>query len=145
MLPMTLATMTEDAEVSSVAVSNHHLPWPAQRLLLAVLDLALRDYRTFSTATGARGQRLLAELDEWFWDETTDSPFAFVTICDALSLDADYLRAQLRRLQFRRGTELVSRAPSTDRLRGRLGRCRPRLPDGRPACARAARGPSPGR
>ena len=64
---------------------------------------------------------------------------------DALSLDADYLRAQLRRLQFRRGTELVSRAPSTDRLRGRLGRCRPRLPDGRPACARAARGPSPGR
>ena len=77
MLPMTLATMTEDAEVSSMAVSNHHLPWPAQRLLLAVLDLALRDYRTFSTATGARGQRLLAELDEWFWDETTDSPFAF--------------------------------------------------------------------
>jgi len=67
-----------------------------------VLDLALRDYRMFSEVTNRRSHRLLAELDAWFQDETTESPFAFVTICDALSLDPGYIRTQLWRLQPRR-------------------------------------------
>jgi len=105
LLRSTQAPMT-DGDVSCaaglVAVARHEPPWPAQRLLLAVLDLALRDYRMFSEATNARSRRLLTELDAWFQDEATESPFAFVTICDALSLDAGYIRTQLWRLQARR-------------------------------------------
>ena len=112
LLRSTQAPMT-DGDVSCaaalVAVVHHEPPWPAQRLLLAVLDLALRDYRMFSEASNARSLRLLAELREWFLDEATASPFAFVTICDALSLDAEYIRAHLWRLQPLRAAERIDR------------------------------------
>jgi hypothetical protein len=43
------------------------------------------------------GRKLFRETAGWFASDDTSSPFCFVTICQLLGLDPDYLRAGLRR------------------------------------------------
>jgi hypothetical protein len=70
---------------------------PEKRLQLAVLEDAVTTFHRCVGNRGARAVRLLAEVEAWFSSEATDSPFAFVTICDGLDLDPGYIRRGLRR------------------------------------------------
>jgi len=54
-------------------------------------------FQKYVTASTRRGQRLFTEAEEWFASETMDSPFAFENICQALGLEASFLRGGLWR------------------------------------------------
>ena len=70
---------------------------PEKRLMLAVLEDAIATLRRQVLARGPRGRRLFAETKAWCVSESTDTPFTFVNVCDALGLDVEYVRAGLRR------------------------------------------------
>ena len=70
-----------------------------RRLLLAVLEDAIRTYRRYAFANDRHGAVLLSHVEEWFASDDTDWTFSFAAICDALGLDASYLRGGLRRLR----------------------------------------------
>jgi hypothetical protein len=68
-----------------------------QRLLLAVLEDAVHTLQRYADASDSHGRRLFLDALAWFRSDETGSPFAFVTVCEALGLDAGYLRLGLRR------------------------------------------------
>jgi hypothetical protein len=68
---------------------------PVKRLMLAVLDRAVNDLRTYAVVPTGRGRRLFAEVEAWF-RSSTDGAFDFETICQATDLDPDFIRKGLR-------------------------------------------------
>jgi hypothetical protein len=69
--------------------------YPEKRLMLAVLEDAVATFQRYVNARDRRGQRLFREAEEWFTSEANDWPFAFENICNALSIEAEYLRRGL--------------------------------------------------
>ena len=67
---------------------------PERRLLFAVLENAVDDYR--KALASRRGDRDLRELEEWFESRDTSWFCSFQNICDVLGLDAEYMRRGLR-------------------------------------------------
>ena len=70
---------------------------PEKRLMLAVLEDAVGTFQKYVTASTRRGQRLFTEAEEWFASDAMDSPFGFESICQALGLEASFLRGGLWR------------------------------------------------
>jgi hypothetical protein len=71
------------------------LATPEKRLLLAVLEEAVGTYQRYILATDPRGMATLAEVETWFASEDAARLYAFVAICDALGIDAPYVRSGL--------------------------------------------------
>jgi hypothetical protein len=69
-----------------------------QRLMLAVLEDAVLTFQRYAGDPGTRARRLCIETAAWFASNDTAGPFSFVSICQALDLDPDYLRRGLRPL-----------------------------------------------
>ena len=68
---------------------------PEKRLMLAVLESAIA---TFLRSPGhARGRRESREVEHWVQSPDTSSPFTFLRVCEALGLDAEFLRTGLAR------------------------------------------------
>jgi hypothetical protein len=63
--------------------------------MLAVLDRAVNDFRTYAVVPTGRGRRLCAEVEAWF-HSSMDGAFDFETICQATGLDPDFVRSGLR-------------------------------------------------
>ena len=81
---------------------------PEKRLMLAVLEDAVGTFQKYADVSSRHGRRLFSEAEEWFASPDADWPFAFVNVCQALGLDAEYLRAGLwrwRDRQPRRGED----------------------------------------
>ena len=94
---------------------------PIKRLLFALLKLsledaagarrpakwrrwnALREPRAIARAVARRSQRAKAlrrEAIDWIFDESADGlPFAFVSVCETLGIDAERLRARERTME----------------------------------------------
>jgi hypothetical protein len=70
---------------------------PEKRLMLAVMEDAVGTFQKYVWARDRAGQRLLAEVEEWFESHDIDWPYSFVNICHALNLDVDFMRDGLRR------------------------------------------------
>jgi len=68
---------------------------PEKRLMLAVLEDAVGTFQKHVSASTRRGQRLFGEAEQWFASETMDWPFAFENICEALGLEASFVRRGL--------------------------------------------------
>jgi len=65
--------------------------------MLAVLREALDDYRRGLTVAGADAASERRTLESWFCSDDLGWPYSFVNICQALGLDVDALRGELRR------------------------------------------------
>src|ERR1044072_7641523 len=65
---------------------------PEKRLLLAVLDEAIRCYRSQIFIGGRR----FTEVESWLFSEDIDDTFSFLNICDGLNLSPSRIRPQLR-------------------------------------------------
>jgi hypothetical protein len=78
-----------------------------RRLMIAVLEDAVHCYQKYAFASDNRGRTLFREAEEWILEEEdAGGPgFSFVTICDVLELDPDYVRAGLRQWRERRVAE----------------------------------------
>ncbi len=70
---------------------------PEMRLMLAVLEEAVADFQRHVVATGRDARRCFREAQAWFDSNTVGWPYSFTNICQALGLDAGYVRVGLRR------------------------------------------------
>ena len=86
---------------------------PEKRLMLAVLEDAVGSYQKFASARERTGQRLFAEVEDWFLSDDQDWPYSFVNISQALGLDAAYLR---RGLGLWRDRQLILTAGSASNV-----------------------------
>ncbi len=84
-----------------------------QRLMLAVLVDAINVLQEWRVGS-ARKRRTFAEAAQWINTPGTNYPFSFDSVCDALAIDCDVLRARLRKLTM--GLTNTARA-SMGRLR----------------------------
>lgn len=66
-------------------------------LMYAVLEGALHEYQKFALEESDKGRRLFREAERWLNLIDREWPFSFVNLCDALELDASYLRRGLRK------------------------------------------------
>lgn len=66
-----------------------------ERLLLAVLEDAVRTWRRCHTAVRGRAARLRRELEEWFASEDDAWPCSFARVCDHFGLDRGAVRESL--------------------------------------------------
>jgi hypothetical protein len=68
---------------------------PEQRLMVAVLEDAMRELvRPGGEWLGARARRR-AEIEAWFASDDVAWPFSFVNVCEALDLDVARFRSAL--------------------------------------------------
>jgi len=78
---------------------------PEKRLMLAILEDATATLLRRPTPRHAGKRRALRETEAWLDSPDTESPFAFIRICEALGLDAQWLRTGLARAQVAREGE----------------------------------------
>lgn len=81
---------------------------PEKRLMLAVLEDAVGTFQKYVQSTDRRSVELFEETEEWFASDDTEWPFSFVNTCNALNLEAAYLRRGLslwRETQLSRAAE----------------------------------------
>jgi hypothetical protein len=65
-----------------------------RKLLFAVLEDAIRCYLKYrDRGAEARNNEEFVEAAEWLSSDDGDGPFAYVSVCAALGIDADCLRA----------------------------------------------------
>jgi len=69
----------------------------AQRLLLAVLQEAIGTFQRYATARDRPGRTAFRQAAAWFASDETGRVFSYLSVCDALGIDAAYVRAGLRR------------------------------------------------
>ncbi len=69
---------------------------PVKRLMMAVLEDALRCFQNNSNAKSGPRKRLFAEAEQWLCGETGDGPFSFDTVCETLGIEPAFLRGGLR-------------------------------------------------
>ena len=65
--------------------------------MLAVLEGAVSDFQKYTTVSSGRGRRLFADAVAWLESRATERSLDFENVCQALSLDASFVRAGLRR------------------------------------------------
>ena len=106
------------------------------RLLWAVLADAIKCFQTFVHARTRKGRRLFEEVECWIMhqeiqptvaDDAKPRPFVFKEVCDVLGLEAEYLRAGLRRWQHAQTSRSVSL--------GEVTRCRSAIAPPKPDAA----------
>jgi hypothetical protein len=95
-----------------------------KRLMLAVLEDAMRCYLTYANSRSRAQRRLFVEAQAWLMDREADGAFAFETVCETLGIDPNYLREGLRGWHLKESDRmnprrLTRRAPVTGV--GRIG------------------------
>lgn len=63
-----------------------------KRLMLAVLEDAVRCLQTYAKASTPIRRRMFFEPEAWISDRTARGPFAFEAICEALGIEPNRLR-----------------------------------------------------
>jgi len=94
-----------ELELEGIAVSPAQFPAPIRfdasvvpekRLMFAVLEEALVDYAKLAGVARPSARTALGELEAWFLGRGDRWLFSFERICEALDIDADYLRGGLQ-------------------------------------------------
>ena len=70
---------------------------PEKRLMLAVLEGAVSDFQNYATVPAGRGKRLFADAVAWLDSSSLEQTLDFENVCQALGLDASFVRCGLRR------------------------------------------------
>lgn len=113
---------------------------PIKRLMLAVLEDAMRCYQSFANSRNRTQRRLFVEAEAWLMDRKADGPFGFETVCETLGIDPSCLREGLHRWRLQQldglnPPRLARRSPVT-----RVGRISAPLKRRRRKPSRAAAG-----
>jgi hypothetical protein len=75
---------------------------PEKRLMLAVLEDAIRYYQDNWFARNSKRKRIFDETEEWILTPDSDWVFSFVHVCETLGLSPAYLRRGLLRWKQRK-------------------------------------------
>lgn len=85
---------------------------PLRRLMIAMLEDAIRTFQRYLFTQSKSGRRLFSEAEAWLLDEGRDVPLRFADVC-VLELDAAFLRRALRSWRERaRANASVTAAPA---------------------------------
>jgi hypothetical protein len=68
---------------------------PERRLMIAVLEDAMRIYEGHARSCDKKGQRRFQEAARWFASNAVEWPFSFLGICSTLGLEPQGLRARM--------------------------------------------------
>lgn len=68
---------------------------PDRALAIAVLEQAVFDLHKYRYASRRRHQRLYMEAYKWVASDDGSWPYSFVSLCDALDLEPEWLRPHL--------------------------------------------------
>jgi hypothetical protein len=79
------------------AMRRKHLLEGEKRLILSVLEDAVECFMKCIDSPTNKGQRLFRDADEWIALEDKRWVFSFDNVCDMLDINAEYMRAGLRR------------------------------------------------
>ncbi len=79
------------------AMRRKHLLEGEKRLILSVLEDAVDCFMKCIDSATNKGQRLFRDADEWINLEDKRWVFSFDNVCEMLDINADYMRAGLRR------------------------------------------------
>ncbi len=79
------------------AMRRKHLLEGEKRLILSVLEDAVECFMKCIDSSTNKGQRLFRDADEWISLEDKRWVFSFDNVCDMLDINAEYMRAGLRR------------------------------------------------
>jgi hypothetical protein len=79
------------------AMRRKHLLEGEKRLILSVLEDAVECFMKCIESSTNKGQRLFRDADEWINLEDKRWVFSFDNVCEMLDINADYMRAGLRR------------------------------------------------
>ena len=90
-----------------------------RRLMVALLEDAIRTYQRHLFAESKKGRRRFREAETWLMDDHPDAALHFQDVCDALDLDADFLRTALQRWQ---ASEVARAAPERPPPSAKAGR-----------------------
>ena len=93
-LEMSTLTLLPDPSASPATDPAGELQ-PEKRLMFAVLADAIRTATQQEVAVRQRRCQLIREAKAWFAADDQEWPFSFVSICDALGIDAARLRRRL--------------------------------------------------
>lgn len=94
--------------VQYYGVRTQHPGTPAmKRLMLAVLEDALRCIQTYTESPNPVHRKAFAEAETWILDRKAQGPFAFGVICDVLGIEPNRLRDGIRkwRTQLSNGSD----------------------------------------
>jgi hypothetical protein len=70
---------------------------PEAAMMFAVLEDALHCFRKQFVSRSRRAKRLAQEAEDWLFNDDCHWLFSFVSICDVLGLDPNYIRCRLKR------------------------------------------------
>jgi hypothetical protein len=93
-----IAPMWEPATVlpSQVGVNHGPMHRPELHLVSAIFEDALHCVLRNVGARRGRKRREFLEACDWFWSDDNEWPFAFVNVCDLLSIERTAVRQTLR-------------------------------------------------
>jgi len=74
---------------------------PEKRLMLAILEDAIRCYQDNLHARTSKRRRLFDQTEEWIVTASDDYVFSFRHVCEALGLSPEYLRQGMLRWKQR--------------------------------------------
>ena len=88
--------------------------------MAAVLEDAIRTFCRCAASQTVRSRRLFEDTAEWFDTSDVSWPFSFENICDALGLEAEWIRRLLRRYRGSRTSTMhrMANIPSVRRIAG---------------------------
>lgn len=66
-----------------------------ERLMLAVLQDAVKCFQEYALAQYLWEKKLFQEAEDWLLEKNTNWPFSFENICETLQLNPDYIRRGL--------------------------------------------------
>jgi hypothetical protein len=90
------------------AMRKKHLLEGEKRLILSVLEDAVKCYMKCIEAATSKGQRLFRDADEWINHQDKHWVFSFDNVCEMLDIDPDYMRAGLLKWKATR-LEMIAR------------------------------------
>src|SRR5260370_2327476 len=92
---------------------------PVKRLMMAVLEDALRCFQNNADAKSGPRKRLFQEAEQWLCGDSGDGPFSFETVCETLGIEPGFLRAGLKESRQQQltgvSTRRLSRRPRAAR------------------------------
>jgi hypothetical protein len=77
---------------------------PEYRLIVAVLEDAVDCYQKYALAREPKARQLFEDAAEWIESDDRRWPYSFVSICDVLGLNPEYVRRGLREWKDRQAT-----------------------------------------
>lgn len=89
---------------------------PVKKLMMAILEDALRCFQNNADAKSGSRRRLFEEAERWLCGEGGEGPFSFEMVCEMLGIEPGFLRSGLKewRRQQLEGTSrrrLTRRSP----------------------------------